>query len=251
MDTIDPYFKIDYDGEKKETKKLDDNENPEFNEEHEFKLNTAVKSVRLVLMDSNVLSDSEIGHVEVDLAGLLQNHEPLEHNDYPLLDANENNLKKGTVSYKVEVIGDLTPEEKKEENQQKVIPGGDDHPEFIVTIKSARNLESSKLDKIDPYVIATYGGKEERTTTKEDNENPDWNEHMEYTVKDKSETKIKLKVMDSNILLNTEKAHLMVDISKMIENKESLDANDVHLIDSDSNELKSTISYSIALKGDN
>lgn len=57
--------------------------------------------------------------------------------------------------------------------------------------------------------------------------------------------------MDSNILLNTEKAHLMVDISKMIENKESLDANDVHLIDSDSNELKSTISYSIALKGDN
>lgn len=56
--------------------------------------------------------------------------------------------------------------------------------------------------------------------------------------------------MDSNLLSNTEKAHLMVDISKMIENKESLEANNVHLKDSDLNELKSTISYSIALKGD-
>lgn len=92
MDTIDPYFKIDYDGEVKETKKLDDNENPEWNEEQEFKLNRAVKSVRLVLMDSNTLSDSEVGHVEVDLSGLLQNHEPLENNDHALLDANENAL---------------------------------------------------------------------------------------------------------------------------------------------------------------
>lgn len=74
----------------------------------------------------------------------------------------------------------MTPEEKKKENQEKVIPGGDDHPEFTVTIKNAKNLESSLLDKIDPYVIATYGGKEERTKTKDDNENPEWNEHLDY-----------------------------------------------------------------------
>lgn len=250
MDTIDPYLKVDYDGQKKESKKLEDNENPEFNEEIEFNLNKVVKTVRLVLMDSNILSDSEVGHIDLDLSGLLQNHEPLEHKDYALLDKDNNQLKKGTLSYKVEVLGDLTPEQKKEENLNKVIPGGDDHPEFTITIKNARNLVSSMLDKIDPYVVADYGGKEERTKAMDNNENPTWDEELKYRVEDKSDKFMKLKVMDSNVIMDTEYAHIMVDLSKMIDSKESIEVNDAKLLDSDKKEIKSTISYTVALVGD-
>jgi len=86
MDTIDPYMKISYDGQEEKTKVLDDNENPEWNESFEFVLNRDMKEMKISLWDSNVMSDSEYGHLDIDLAALLQNHEPLEHNDYSFLD---------------------------------------------------------------------------------------------------------------------------------------------------------------------
>jgi Ca2+-dependent lipid-binding protein len=44
-----------------------------------------------------------------------------------------------------------------------------------VNIKNAKDLKSSWYDKIDPYVLVIYGGKEFKTNVKDNNENPEFN----------------------------------------------------------------------------
>lgn len=65
--------------------------------------------------------------------------------------------------------------EKKENDDKK-----DEKKKFKVIIKNAKKLLSGWLDKIDPYVVVTYGGKEQKTKTKNNNEDPEFNEDFTF-----------------------------------------------------------------------
>lgn len=53
---------------------MDDNENPEFNEDVTFTFKEDAKEIKLSLFDSNLLSDSLFGSLDVDLSELLANN---------------------------------------------------------------------------------------------------------------------------------------------------------------------------------
>ena len=103
VDKIDPYIEMEYAGETKKSKTHDNNENPEFNEEIVFELKDDQKVIKLKLMDSNVLKDSEYGHIEIDISKAMESKEAMEEIDIKLLDSKKVELKKGTVSYSISV----------------------------------------------------------------------------------------------------------------------------------------------------
>lgn len=57
-----------------------------------------------MVMDSNLISDSEYGHVDVDLTPSVQNGQKVQMNDQPLKDTSNKDVQ-GTLSFEFVVEG--------------------------------------------------------------------------------------------------------------------------------------------------
>lgn len=117
-DTIDPYIKISYHGQEQKSQVIDDNENPDFNQDISFKMVPGVTTAKLMLMDSNLISDSEYGHVDVDLSSSVASGENVEMKDHALKDS-ENKDVQGSVSFNFIVEGGDKKEAKGEVSEHQ------------------------------------------------------------------------------------------------------------------------------------
>ncbi len=69
-----------------------------------------------------------------------------------------------------------------------------------VTVVNAKNLDELDLDsESDPYVVLTMDGMQQQTTrTVKNNNNPDWNEPFEFTVRHPTRSVLRAQVFDWN-----------------------------------------------------
>jgi len=93
----------------------DDNENPDFDDEISFELVPEKHSAKVMVMDSNLISDSEYGHVEVDLSPSVQSGQSVEVKDHALKDTSNKEVQ-GTLSFDFVVEGGEQQAKQEEEN---------------------------------------------------------------------------------------------------------------------------------------
>jgi len=50
---------------------VDDNENPDYNEDLTFEMAPGINTAKLMIFDSNLVSDTEYGHIDLDLSAAM------------------------------------------------------------------------------------------------------------------------------------------------------------------------------------
>lgn len=84
--------------------------------------------------------------------------------------------------------GEVKDEDKKDDKEKK-------KKTLTIKVVKAKKLKSSLLDTIDPFIKLTYNGESKKTSVKDNNENPRWDEDLEFVADDEKKT-VNLQLFD-------------------------------------------------------
>ena len=221
----DPYVTITYGGDKKKSKVIKNNQNPEWNLELEVPVNeTTPKEIKIEVFDSDRFGkDKSLGSANIDIPELA-NNEPLHDAWIPL---------QGSKSGYVQVSAEYAPSDdgqspegykpfgqdsrkpssqdnRKPSGQESISsPGRRGHPvgqydeippgKIHLEIAEGRDLVNMDIvGKSDPFAVVTYGNDKVKSKAIKNNHEPQWNFKVDLPVDPEGPSNINIEIWDED-----------------------------------------------------
>ena len=226
----DPYVTISSGSDRKKSKVVKNNQNPEWNFEVDIPVDdTSPKDIKIEVFDSDRFGkDKPLGNASIDIQELA-NNEPLDEVWIPLqgskngqiqvsaeyTPSNENKRSPREVDYDKKPSGQGSRKNSEQDimKQDKPVrfssPGRHGRPvgayedlpagKISLEIAEGRNLVNMDIvGKSDPYAVVTFGNDQLKTKTIKNNHEPEWNFKVDLPVDPHGPSNINIEIWDED-----------------------------------------------------